>query len=185
MFALGTLGRRGVIGQLPARFKDPEITVGGGPQSFRSNEAIPHLVFDSVVIGQYLFGSDPRNSQGISVPGYRYVKGGFDPGHLTNWRIEDCGDGRARVVADDSGGSVAFAALHIHAKRTIPAVVQESSEWSRILDWANQRTRPQLNVHISKMVFWKIFVWLSPAKQWLGEKVRQNRQPKSQTRTST
>ena len=184
MFALGTLGRRGIIGQLPVRFEDPEVIVGAEPQSSSVDERAPHVVFDSVVVGQYLLGSDPRNSQGISIPGYRYVKGGFDPGQLANWRIEDCADGQARVVADDLGGPVAFAALHIHAKRTIPAVVRESSEWSRILDWANQRTRPHLDVYISKIVFWKLFVRLSPVKQWLIGQLKRSKQPNNQAKTT-
>lgn len=143
MYALGTLRKGGQVKSLPTRGSETS-----------AHKTLP-VVFDSVVVGQYLLGSDPRNSQGISVPGYRYVKGGFDPGHLTSWHVEQCVDGVPRVAAVDEGRPVQFASLHIHAKRVIPEVSPDDSEWQKILSWANTEIRPELQIALRKVLAYK------------------------------
>ena len=152
MYALGTLMTRGQVKSLPTR---------GGETS---TSTTPQVVFDSVVVGQYLFGSDPRNSQGVSVPGYRYVKGEFDPGHLTNWHVQLGADGVQRIAAIDEGTTVSFASLHVHAKRVIPEVCADDTEWQRVLSWANAETRPELRISILKVLGYKATQFLRSVK---------------------
>lgn len=153
MYALGSLASQGIVGDLPTR----GFNTGG-------EDASP-IVFDSVIVGQYLFGSDPRNSQGISVPGYRYVKAGFDPGRLEGWSLVQGSDGVKRVSAVDCGTRVQFASLHIHAKRLIPDPQYLQMDWDEILSWANVDVRPRLGINVTAVLYSKLYDRLAPIKR--------------------
>jgi hypothetical protein len=155
MHALGTLRKSGSIGCLPTR----------ASAVLKVDDT--SLVFDSVVVGQYLFGSDPRNSQGVAVPGYRYVRGNFDPGLLRDWRLTVGQDGVQRVSASDEGQMVEFASLHIHAKRSIPDPETNPEAWNQVLSWANGLERPRLEIRLRSVIFSKFYEWASPKRRRL------------------
>lgn len=153
MYALGSLASQGIVGDLPTR----GFNLRGDDE--------PPIVFDSVIVGQYLFGSDSRNSQGVSVPGYRYVKAGFDPGRLEDWSLVRGSDGVERVSAVDCGTRVQFASLHIHAKRLIPDPEFSPTDWDEILSWANVDVRPRLGINVTAVLYSKLYERLAPIKR--------------------
>lgn len=153
MYALGSLASQGIVGNLPTR----GFNAGG-------EDASP-IVFDSVIVGQYLFGSDPRNSQGVSVPGYRYVKADFDPGRLEGWSLMLGNDGVHRVSAVDNGTRIQFASLHIHAKRLIPDPEHSPTDWDEILSWANVNVRPRMGINLTAVLYSMLYERLAPIKR--------------------
>ncbi len=95
------------------------------------------LVFDAAAIGQYHFGIDPRNNQGVIIPGYRELRGGIDPGRWDDWHLAVGRDNVVRVAARCDGKLMVFAILHVHAKLCVPAPVPENAAWQEWLSVAN------------------------------------------------
>lgn len=165
MYALGSLHSVGMVDKLPTRAN--AIRQDGGLGSGVAGTPTGNVVFDSVVVGQYLFGSDPRNSQGVMVPGYRYVLDGFDPADLRGWKIIESSDRVNRVAALDGEQLVEFASLHVHAKRVIPDLELDPNGWIEVLSWANAQSRPRLTFKLTSVVYLMLFERISPMKRKL------------------
>jgi hypothetical protein len=115
------------------------------------------LIFDAAAVGQYLFGIDPRNQQGILMPGYRETRGGLDPGYWQNWSLALCEDGVTRVTAKAGDQLLVLANLHIHAKIIIPRPEIGNEYWNTQLGIANGLigARPQFvaDSTLSRLIF--------------------------------
>lgn len=115
------------------------------------------VIFDAAAVGQYLFGIDPRNQQGILVPGYRETRGGLDPGRWHDWSLAECEDGITRVTAKEQGRLLVLANLHIHAKTVVPSPEVGSDFWRTQLGIANGLigVRPQFvsESRLSQFIF--------------------------------
>ncbi|HBJ73414.1 MAG TPA: hypothetical protein DDY88_06875 [Actinobacteria bacterium] len=122
-----------------------------------SAEQPASLIFDAAAVGQYLFGIDPRNQQGLLVPGYRETRGGLDPGLWQDWSLALCQDGITRVTARAQGRLLVLANLHIHAKIIIPRPEIGSDYWRTQLGIANGLigARPQFvsQSRLSQLIF--------------------------------
>jgi len=143
MTALAELARNGDLKVLPTTFHPSGIKMLVGEGEDASEYSV---VFDTIFLGQYLFGIDPRNEGGFRVPGVRLLTGGHDAGSLREWSVELCGDGRYRICAVANSGPVVLANLHVHAKVPLPHL-EDFNEWSRILSAANGVTVPKVSIH--------------------------------------
>lgn len=161
MTALASMERLQLVNRLPIRADQ-----GGGHFTILvgTELGMAQVTFDSLTVGQYLFGSDPRNSQGIRIPGFRYKRWIFDPGILTDWQIVDCDDGARRISARDEGVLIVFAELHVHAKMVLPDL-RNTDAWDLLLAAANGTARSRVDFVWRDILYQLAFERLSPIKQ--------------------
>ena len=144
--------QEGSLGQLPTFPKKSQIRLrymeiggqGNADNSSKYKEGM--LVFDAAVVGQYLFGIDPRNNSGVLVQGYREIRGDLDPSAWNNWRIVICEDQVQRLAFDDQGITGILGSLHVHAKICVPDLEVTSAFWIRTIAMANGLQGPRAQV---------------------------------------
>lgn len=104
---------------------------------FGSNETLRQVIFDGAAIGQYLFGVDPKHTEGKLFSGY---KNPYFPWDLASiqWQLEPLDDHEECVLVARVGGrSVVIANLHIHSKELLPLPSLNSERWVRAIYEAN------------------------------------------------
>lgn len=146
MAALALAQEAHLVKPLPSRESESAIAIGLAGVS-DTEEA--KLVFDAAATGQYLFGIDPRNNNGIVKPGYLETRGGLDPGRWANWRIQVTRDGRERVTCEMGSGTVVFANVHVHSKVIAPAPSHRDPSWIRTLRVANGQEPAKARLRLS------------------------------------
>jgi len=133
----------GILSPLPTTVESSNITIGIGADSQTENQAF--VVFDGAAIGQYLFGIDPRNNKGLISPGYREIRGGFDPGLWTEWKVSECADRVKRISFVSEGLTGVCAVVHIHSKITVGT---EKFPLEQFLDSANGKLQTQQSFNV-------------------------------------
>jgi len=145
MKSLARAVQEGLVSELPSMPGEfgPRINVQVGQQS---DNAL--VLFDAAAVGQYLFGIDPRNNNGIRVPGYRERRGDIDPGVWRNWAILQCADGIERISCEVEDKRVVFGNLHIHSKQLLGPVSSMDPVWLETVRIANglQGVRPEIDI---------------------------------------
>ena len=128
-------------------------------QSWRINESSQgtskkqFLIFDGLALGQYLFGLDPVHTGGQAISGHINQ---FYPHPLSSlaWRISTInGHDRPMISLTLNSSEYFIANLHVHAKVSLESLNQQSSQWNRFIDEANE-TRSRVPHHVSKDVIW-------------------------------
>lgn len=145
MKSLARAVQEGLVSELPSLPRDSglRINVQVGQQAEKAT-----VLFDAAAVGQFLFGIDPRNNNGILVPGYRERRGDIDPGLWRNWAILQCGDGIERISCEVEDNRVVFGNLHIHSKQVLPPVSSLDPVWLQTVRIANglQGFRPEIDI---------------------------------------
>lgn len=148
MAALALAQESGLVKSLPSHASESPFAMrfeGGGEIEYAQ------LVFDAAATGQFLFGIDPRNNNGIVKSGYLETRGGLDPGSWKDWRIQEGSDSQPRVTCDMGSSRAVFANLHIHAKSLVPPPASGNKSWKRTLDEANGNATPRAQLRPSAM----------------------------------
>lgn len=142
MAALSQLRSQGTISLFPSEAEPSDHSL----QTYEGEALVDRrVIFDTIFLGQYLFGIDPRNERGVRIPGIRLQTGGHDAAALTNWSMQRCSDGLNRVCADSTHGPVVLANLHVHGKLALPSM-DDAVEWSQVFRVANGQEVPKAEI---------------------------------------
>jgi hypothetical protein len=113
-----------------------------------NTEQNAYIIFDAAAVGQFLFGIDPRISNGLLTPGYLEMRGELDISRWRNWRIVTCADGVERVAFNWEHQTFILAQLHVHAKIRVPMPRSGNPFWDECLSIANGIIAPKSKIYI-------------------------------------
>lgn len=113
-----------------------------------NTEPSAHIIFDAAAVGQFLFGIDPRISNGLLTPGYLELRGELDISRWRNWRIVTCADGLDRVAFSSENQTFILVQLHVHAKIRVPMPRSGNRFWDECLGVANGLIEPKSKIYI-------------------------------------
>ncbi|CAB5042107.1 MAG: hypothetical protein F2923_07485 [Actinobacteria bacterium] len=113
-----------------------------------NTEASAMVIFDAAAVGQYLFGIDPRISNGLLTPGYMELRGELDISQWRDWRIVTCKDHLERVAFNWDNETFIVAQLHVHAKIRVPMPASGNPFWDECLGIANGLRVPKSRIYI-------------------------------------